>query len=73
LKEKGLDGLEALYAANTQQENVEFMRIAAELDLLKSAGSDFLGSNKPAVSLGMEVSEAAVGPLLERLGIVYSV
>lgn len=73
LKEKGLDGLEALYAANTQQENVEFMRIAAELDLLKSAGSDFHGSNKPAVSLGMEVSEAVVGPLLERLGIVYSV
>lgn len=70
LKEKGLDGVESLYAANTQQENVEFMRIAAELGLLASAGSDFHGANKPAISLGMEVSEMVVGPLLERLGIL---
>lgn len=68
LKEKGLDAVESLYAANTQQENVEFTRMAAELGLLISAGSDFHGANKPAISLGMEVSETVVAPLLERLG-----
>jgi hypothetical protein len=60
--------VESLYAANTQQENVEFMRMAAELGLLISAGSDFHGADKPAISLGMEVSETVVAPLLERLG-----
>jgi hypothetical protein len=41
--------------------------MAAELGLLISAGSDFHGANKPAISLGMEVSETVVAPLLERL------
>ena len=67
LKEKGLDGLEALYEANQPVEDVEFSRIACELGLLKSAGSDFHGSNKPTISLGMEVSERFIAPLLERL------
>ena len=67
LKEKGLDGLEALYEANQPVEDVEFSRIACELGLLKSVGSDFHGSNKPTISLGMEVSERFIAPLLERL------
>ena len=67
LKEKGLDGVEALYQANTGEENVEFVRIATKLGYLKSAGSDFHGSNKAAIPLGMEVSEAYIQPLLERL------
>ena len=68
LKEKGLDGVEALYEANTNEENVEFTRIATRLGYLKTAGSDFHGSNKPTISLGMEVSEAFIAPVLERLG-----
>jgi predicted metal-dependent phosphoesterase TrpH len=67
LKEKGLDGLEAFYEANLPAENVEFTRLASELGLLKSAGSDFHGANKPAIALGMEVSESFIAPLLERL------
>ena len=67
LKEKGLDGLEALYQANAPEENVGFVQIAIRLGLLKSAGSDFHGTNKPAVPLGMEVDEAFIAPLLERL------
>lgn len=67
LREKGLDGLETLYQANTQGENVEFTRIANKLGLLKSAGSDFHGANKPTIPLGMEVSESFIAPLLERL------
>ena len=69
LKEKGLDGLEALYQANTPEENVEFVRMADRLGLLKSAGSDFHGSVKPDITLGMEVDAAFAAPLLERLGI----
>ena len=67
LKEAGLDGVEALYQANTGEENVEFTRIATKLGFLKSAGSDFHGANKPTIPLGMEVSESFINPLLERL------
>lgn len=69
LKEAGLDGVEAVYQANTPQEDVEFSRIAAKLGLLASAGSDFHGSNKPTIALGMNVSESLVAPLMERLGL----
>ena len=68
LKEKGLDGVEALYQANTNGENVEFTRLATKLGYLRTAGSDFHGSNKPTISLGMEVSDEFIGPVLERLG-----
>ena len=67
LKEKGLDGLEALYRANRPEENVEFCRMADRLGLVKSAGSDFHGANKPTIPLGMRVSDAFLTPLLERL------
>ena len=67
LREKGLDGVEALYQANTGEENVEFVRLATRLGYLKSAGSDFHGANKAAIPLGMDVSEDYIKPLLERL------
>ena len=67
LKERGLDGVEALYQANTVEENIEFTRMATRLGYLKTAGSDFHGTNKPTISLGMEVSEEFIAPVLERL------
>ena len=67
LRERGLDGVETLYQANTGEENVEFTRIAAKLGYLKSAGSDFHGVNKPHIPLGMDVSDEFIAPLLERL------
>lgn len=67
LKEKGLDGLESIYQANTPGEDVSFTRIADRLGLLKTAGSDFHGGNKPDISIGMEVSEVFIAPFLERL------
>ena len=70
LKERGLDGVEALYQANTNEENVAFTRIATKLGYLKTAGSDFHGSNKPTIPLGMEVSEEFIAPVLERLDMV---
>ena len=70
LKEAGLDGVEALYQANSCEENVEFTRIATKLGFLKSAGSDFHGANKPTIPLGMEVSESFINPLFERLDLI---
>ena len=70
LKERGLDGVEALYQANTNEENIAFARIATKLGYLKTAGSDFHGSNKPTIPLGMEVSEGFIAPMLERLDMV---
>ena len=70
LKERGLDGVEALYQANTNEENIAFTRIATKLGYLKTAGSDFHGSNKPTIPLGMEVSEDFIMPVFERLDMV---
>ena len=70
LKERGLDGVESLYQANTNEENVAFTRIATKLGYLKTAGSDFHGANKPTIPLGMEVSEDFIAPVLERLDMV---
>ena len=67
LKEKGLDGIEAIYQANSPGENEVFTDIADRHGFLKSAGSDFHGSNKPAVTIGMEVEESFIRPLIERL------
>ena len=70
LKERGLDGVESLYQANTNEENIAFTRIATKLGYLKTAGSDFHGANKPTIPLGMEVSEEFITPVLERLDMV---
>ncbi|MCR5413785.1 MAG: PHP domain-containing protein [Kiritimatiellae bacterium] len=70
LKEAGLDGLEALYQANSVEENVNFVRLADRAGLLKTAGSDFHGANKPFISLGMEVEESYISPFLAALNLV---
>lgn len=70
LKEVGLDGIEAIYQANTVEEDVQFQRIADRLGYLKTAGSDFHGANKPQIHLGMEVPESYIAPFLERLNLV---
>ena len=44
-----------------------FVRIAARLGYLLSAGSDFHGRNKPQIHLGMTVTDSFIAPLLERL------
>ena len=62
LREMGLDGLEAIYQANSPGEDEIFTQIADRLGLLKSAGSDYHGSNKPTVTIGMEVGESFIRP-----------
>ena len=70
LKEAGLDGLEAIYQANTPGENVDFIRLAEKVGLLKTAGSDFHGAAKPDVPFGMEVTQKYIAPFLEALNLV---
>ena len=67
LSERGLDGLEAVYQANSPGEDAVFTQIADRLGLLKTAGSDFHGTNKPDVTLGMDVPEGFIRPILDRL------
>ena len=67
LKEAGLDGIEAVYQANSQAENVGFSEIALRLGLLATAGSDFHGKNKPTIEMGMDVSDAFIAPFMERI------
>ncbi len=68
LKEMGLDGIEALYEANFPREDVAWTMVAERTGLLKSAGSDYHGANKPNIRLGMAVEPMFILPLLERLG-----
>lgn len=52
LKADGLDGMEAIYSTFQPGDERNMRRIAGELDLLISGGSDFHGSNKPHIRLG---------------------
>lgn len=69
LKDLGLDGIEAVYQANLPGETVDHLRVAKELDLAVTAGSDFHGSNKPTIHIGMEVEHETefIAPLLAKL------
>lgn len=53
LKDAGLDGLECYYSQHTDAETQQYLRLAAELDLVVTAGSDFHGVSKPDVPLGV--------------------
>jgi predicted metal-dependent phosphoesterase TrpH len=69
LEARGLDGIEAVYQANEPGDTVEHLMAAKEIGLCVTAGSDFHGSNKPEISLGMEVDDerAFLAPFFERL------
>ena len=70
LKDLGLDGVEAMYRANEPGETVEHLRVARELGLAVTAGSDFHGANKPDIPLGMDPDddEAFLALFRARLG-----
>ena len=72
LKDIGLDGVEAEYQANTPEETMLHLRTAYALGLAVTAGSDFHGANKPAITLGMSVAdeEAFLAPFWDALAAV---
>lgn len=53
LKNDGLMGIEALYSTYTNQDERDMLRLAKKYDLLLSGGSDFHGTNKPNLDLGV--------------------
>lgn len=57
LKARGLDGVEAIYQANEIEETIDHLRAAKDVGLCVTAGSDFHGSNKPTIPLGMSVDD----------------
>lgn len=52
LKAAGLDGIEAIYSSHTAGEEQFVRQLAKQYRLIISGGSDFHGSNKPAIHLG---------------------
>lgn len=52
LKECGLDGIEGYYTEYTEDMNKRYRKIAADLGLLLSGGSDFHGANKDNYNIG---------------------
>jgi len=68
LKQLGLDGLECYYSQHTEAETAQYLRLAEQLELLTTAGSDFHGSSKPTVPLGVvHQGRGGDASLLERL------
>ena len=56
----GLDGIETRYSKYTEEQNSLSEKIAEEYGLLQSGGSDFHGSRKPGISLGVGKGNLAV-------------
>lgn len=60
-EDAGMDGLEALYSQHSPAETAFFLEVARENNLLVTGGSDFHGTPKPRVPLGI-VSENRPAP-----------
>ncbi len=52
LKEKGLEGIEVISSYHDRELEEYFRKIARQLDLVETAGSDFHGKVKPEIKLG---------------------
>jgi len=59
-----LDGIEAHYSQHSPEQTRRFLRIAEENDLIVTAGSDYHGTPKPHVTLGVIENGAAASPTL---------
>jgi predicted metal-dependent phosphoesterase TrpH len=57
LKEQGLAGLEVYYSEHTPEQEALYLKLARELDLLVTGGSDYHGQNKPEITLGSMASQ----------------
>ena len=60
LKSCGLMGIEAVYSTYIPSEERQIRALAAKYDLLLSGGSDFHGSNKPKIDLGVGYGKLCV-------------
>ncbi len=53
MKDAGMCGIEAIYSENTPEDEARFLALADSFGLLVSGGSDFHGTNKPDIRLGV--------------------
>ena len=53
MKEHGLAGMEAIYSENTPADEQDLKALARAEGLLITGGSDFHGTNKPDIRLGV--------------------
>jgi predicted metal-dependent phosphoesterase TrpH len=53
----GLAGLEVFYSEHTPEQEALYLKLARELGLLITGGSDFHGQNKPEITLGSMPSQ----------------
>ncbi len=60
IKDSGLIGIETMHSSYTEEQIRVSKEIAREFGLLESGGSDFHGSNKPGVQLGVGKGNLAV-------------
>jgi len=68
LADKGLKGIEAYYTDNTEEQTMEFVRLADKHNLLVTGGSDFHGSFKTDIEIGIGKGNLKVPYiLLEKL------
>jgi hypothetical protein len=52
LKGLGLAGIEVFYSEHTPEQEALYLKLARELNLLVTGGSDYHGANKPEITLG---------------------
>lgn len=70
LRDDGLEGIEAYYGKYAPAETIAWLRMAHELDLVATGGSDFHGDMSPAVTRpGIEVPRARGRSLRTWLGV----
>lgn len=53
LKKVGLAGLEVYYSMNTDEETDMFKKLAEKHDLVATGGTDFHGTNRPEIEIGV--------------------
>jgi predicted metal-dependent phosphoesterase TrpH len=58
LKDLGMAGIEVYYSEHTREQEALYLKLARELDLLVTGGSDYHGANKPEITLGSMPSQA---------------
>ncbi|MFO0773973.1 MAG: PHP domain-containing protein [Nitrospiraceae bacterium] len=53
LKDNGLGGIEAVYSTHKPKQTGEFLALAKTLELVPTGGSDFHGTTKPDIDIGV--------------------
>lgn len=68
LSEKGLDAVEVAYSAHSVADEARLRILVEELGLLESGGSDFHGTHKPGIEIGVGRGQLCIPPeVLESL------